>query len=91
MNWKVGDAKQRLSELIRQSEAEPQLVYSRDRFVAAVISAELYEQFEQWCREREERTLGQRFQEIREVCREDDYTLETGERRDRDSWVSDGS
>ncbi len=89
MNWRVGEAKQRLSELLRESASKPQLVYSRDRLVAAVISADLFEQFESWREERRRRTLGQSFDEVREICREEEYSLDTGERKDRDSWITD--
>ena len=90
MNWRVGEAKQRLSELLRESASEPQLVYSRDRLVAAVISAELFEEFAEWREERRRRTLGDSFDEVREICRDEGYALDVGERRDRESWITDG-
>lgn len=89
MDWRVGQAKQRLSELLRESASEPQLVYSRDRLVAAVISAELFEEFESWREARRRRSLDQSFDEVREICREEGYALDTGEREDRDSWITD--
>jgi antitoxin (DNA-binding transcriptional repressor) of toxin-antitoxin stability system len=36
--WKVGEAKQQFSEVLRRSEAEPQLIYRRHRLVAAVVA-----------------------------------------------------
>ena len=89
MNWRVGEAKQGLSKLLRQATNEPQMVYSRDRLVAAVISPELYAEFESWRDDRRKRTLDQSFDEVREICREDDYALDTGEREDRASWLTD--
>ena len=89
MSWRVGEAKQRLSEVLRRCAREPQLVYSRDRFVAAVISADLFEEFERWREAQRRRTLGQRFDEVREICREEEYTLETGRRENRKSWITD--
>ena len=44
--WLTGDAKQQFSEVLRRSEDEPQEIYRRDRLVAAVISAEDFEQFQ---------------------------------------------
>lgn len=38
--WKIGEAKQRFSEVVRRSESEPQLIYRRDRLVAAIVSVE---------------------------------------------------
>lgn len=89
MNWKVGDAKQRLSELLRRSAEAPQLVFSRDRFVAAVISAETYAAFEEWQRGLGRGTLDRKFDEVRELCAEDGYELEVGERLDRESSITD--
>lgn len=91
MNWKVGQAKQRLSELLRRSGDEPQRIFSRDRFVAAVVSAGLFEEFERWREERRRRSLDRRFQEVREICEDEGYSLEVPERRDRESWITDGT
>jgi prevent-host-death family protein len=89
MIWKVGEAKQRLSEVLRRSSEEPQRIFSRDRFVAAVVSASLFEEFEQWREERGRSTLAERFDEVRELCAEEGYELDVGERADRESWISD--
>lgn len=35
--WTVGEAKQQFSEVLRRSEEEPQLIYRRNRLVAAII------------------------------------------------------
>lgn len=83
MDWKVGQAKQQLSEVLRQTGAEPQRIYSRNRFVAAVVSAELFEEFERWREARERGTLGGRFGEVQEICAAEEYSLETAGRRDR--------
>ena len=84
--WLTGEAKQRFSEVLRRCVEGPQRIYSRDRFVAAVISAEDYEEYESWRRAREERTLGDAFAEVREICERYDYELDTGERIDREAW-----
>jgi hypothetical protein len=83
--WLTGDAKQQFSEVLRQSEREPQEIYRRDQLVAAVISAEAFELFRRWQLTRDARTLGDAADEIRELCARYDYQLDTGERRDRDS------
>lgn len=88
--WRVGQAKQRFSEVLRQSTRTPQRIFHRDRFVAAVIAADLFEEFERWLDLRQRQTLGERFSEVREICREDGYRLETGTRQDRAGWISDG-
>jgi prevent-host-death family protein len=38
MVWKVGEAKQRFSEVLRRAEKEPQVIQNRDRVVAVVMS-----------------------------------------------------
>jgi predicted nucleic acid-binding protein len=38
--WNVSEAKQQFSEVLRCSESEPQLIYRRDRLIAAVISVD---------------------------------------------------
>ena len=84
--WRTGEAKQQFSEVLRQSESEPQRIFRRDRLVAAVISASAFEEFERWRESRQRRTLGEAFDEVRELCVRYDYELDTGERRDRDAW-----
>ena len=87
--WLTGDAKQQFSEVLRQSEDEPQEIYRRDQLVAAVISAEDFEQFRRWRTQRHARTLGDAGDEIRELCARYDYELELEERRDRETWTDD--
>ena len=38
MAWKVAEAKQRLSEVLRCAAREPQTIYSRSRPVAVVVA-----------------------------------------------------
>jgi prevent-host-death family protein len=87
--WLTGDAKQQFSEVLRRSEGEPQEIYRRDRLVAAVISADDFEQFSRWRSGRESRTLGNAGDEIRELCARYDYELDTGDRRDRETWADE--
>ena len=82
--WLTADAKQQFSELLRRSAEEPQLIYRRERLVAAVVSAEDFAELERAREARERQTLGQQFDEAREICARYDYELDTGERRDRD-------
>jgi len=89
--WLTGQAKQQFSEVLRQSESEPQEIYRRDRLVAAVISGDTFEEFRRWQAGRQDRTLGAAAAEIRELCARYDYELDTGERRDRDDWTNESS
>lgn len=87
--WLTGDAKQRFSEVLRQSESEPQEIYRRDQLVAAVISAEQFELFRSWQAARQGRVLADAGDEIPELCARYEFELDTGERRDRDDWIGD--
>jgi prevent-host-death family protein len=91
VKWLTAEAKQQFSELLRRSADEPQLIYRRDRLVAAVISADDFAELARAREARKRETLGQRFDEIREICARYDYELDTGERRDRESWDAGGS
>jgi antitoxin (DNA-binding transcriptional repressor) of toxin-antitoxin stability system len=63
--WNVGAAKQQFSEVLRRSQHEPQLIYRRDRLVAAVIAMD-----ESTIVEAPRVTIGDRFREARELFRE---------------------
>lgn len=71
MNWNVAQAKQRLSEIIREAAHEPQMIYSRNRPVAALIAAEDMADYQLWKTEkaaRRPRTLGEEFAELRRLA-----------------------
>jgi prevent-host-death family protein len=70
MNWNVAQAKQRLSEIIREAAHEPQMIYSRNRPVAALIAADDLARFETWKSEQaspQRRTLAEEFAELRQL------------------------
>jgi hypothetical protein len=77
--WKVGAAKQRFSEVLRRSEQAPQLIYRRDRLVAAVISVDNETEVPGVDRA----TIAQRFAEIRDVIRRERYRLPPAPRKMR--------
>jgi hypothetical protein len=89
MDWKVAEAKQRLSEVIRAAEEEPQRLYNRDRLVAAVVEPQTFQDFLAW-REREQRpSIGEAFSELRKMCAEEGYTVEISSRRNRSNPFTD--
>jgi antitoxin (DNA-binding transcriptional repressor) of toxin-antitoxin stability system len=83
MDWKIAEAKQRFSELVKAAESEPQRIYNRDKLVAAMVPAESLEEYLDWRRRKEQRTLAEAFEELRRICEEEDYTLEIPPRQDR--------
>lgn len=78
--WRVSEAKQRFSEIVRRSEAEPQKIYNRERLVAVVVSPTALEMLEHLHERQSRCTLAEAFSEIREICEEDGYELEIAER-----------
>lgn len=82
MNWKIGQAKQRFSEVVREAAEEPQWIYKRDRRVAAVVDAEGLEEFLRWKRGKERRSLADAFDELRKI-RGDEAPIEAPPRKDR--------
>ncbi|MEM7587598.1 MAG: type II toxin-antitoxin system prevent-host-death family antitoxin [Acidobacteriota bacterium] len=90
MTWKIAQAKQHLSQLIREAAQEPQLIYNRNRPVAAVIGGETLELFETWRKEQQaRRPLSEVFSELRALCQEEDYELPEVDRRDRANPFAD--
>jgi prevent-host-death family protein len=83
VNWKIAEAKQRFSEVVRRSVDEPQLIYNRDRLVAVVVPPQSFRGYEEWRQERERRTVADAFAELRALCEEEGYELELPERSDR--------
>jgi antitoxin (DNA-binding transcriptional repressor) of toxin-antitoxin stability system len=89
MRWKIAEAKQRFSELVRAAEVEPQWIYNRDKPVAAMVPAVTLKEFLSWRRQRETRTVGEAFKELRRICREEDYTLDISPRQERPNPIPD--
>jgi hypothetical protein len=81
MDWRLPEAKQRLPELIDAATEEPQLIYSQDQLVAAIVEPHLFQEFLQW--RLQHRSLGDDFAEFRRICEEENYTLEIPPRVDR--------
>lgn len=81
--WLTSEAKQQFSEVVRRSSRGPQEIFRRNQLVAAVISAEDFQEFERFRELRSVRTLDRAFGEVRELTACYDYELPPIERRDR--------
>ena len=73
MDWNVAQAKQRLSEVIREAAHEPQLIYNRNQPVAAVIAVEELAAYRAWKAEKAAQqaapqTLFDAFAELRRIA-----------------------
>jgi prevent-host-death family protein len=85
--WKVADAKQHFSEVLRRAADEPQMIYNRDRPVAAVIDADSAREFLAWRSAKQRAPLAEALAQLARICAEEDYALEVP-RRDRTRLVS---
>lgn len=83
MSWKIAEAKQKFSEVVRRSAEEPQLIYNRDRLVAVVVQPEIFRSYERWQEDRERRTVAEAFAELRAICEDEGCEVELPEREDR--------
>lgn len=83
MPWKVAEAKQRFSEVLRAAREAPQLVFNRDRLVAVVIDAETFQAFQRWREQQETVTLAEAFVELRDLCAAEGYSIVVPPRHDR--------
>ena len=84
MTWKIAQAKQNFSRVIRAAATQPQQIFNRDRLVAAVVGGEAFEQFEAWQRENQRsRPLTEAFAELRALCDEEGYEFPEMSRQDR--------
>jgi len=77
--WNVGEAKQQFSELLKRSERHPQLIYRRNRLVAAVVAVDEANVSAITGRI----TIAERFQEARELFKEEKASLPVPRRRSR--------
>lgn len=82
MNWKVGQAKQRFSEVVRRAQRSPQLIENRDELVAAVVGRADFEALVAW---KKRTSMATALDELETIAREEDYALETPARKDRDT------
>ena len=86
--WRIAEAKQQFSEVVRRSGHAPQKIYRRDRLVAAVVSPDALATIEAVRRQQSPRTLADAFSDIRLACLEERYELELPERRDREALLN---
>jgi hypothetical protein len=77
--WTIATARQHLPEVVDMASREPQLVYRRDKLVAAVVSPELAGEAENLRRP----SLAAKLAELQRLCAEESYELPAPSRRDR--------
>ncbi len=82
MNWKIEEAQQKFSELMSAAVSKPQLIYNQEKLVAAVVEAE-FQDFLAWQQQQRQPSLAEVFSQLRQLCAEENYTLEIAPREDR--------
>jgi len=84
VSWKMGEAKSHFSDLISQSNAEPQIITDRNNQVAAVIGIEQYNRLTEleknYCLKQ---TASDLFSQLKEIQAIEPIELEIPERIDR--------
>ena len=83
MNWSTAEARGNLSRLLHAADKEPQVITNRGRTVAVVIDAEEYEAYRRWRDNHPPGSIADALDELRQVCDEEDYTLQVPRRRNR--------
>ncbi len=83
MNWKIAEAKQRFSAVIKAAQDEPQLIANRNQLVAAVIAFGTFEEYRGVLERRQKKSLAETFKGLRQLCESESYSLEVAAREDR--------
>ncbi|MEL6463102.1 MAG: prevent-host-death protein [Cyanobacteria bacterium J06621_15] len=82
MAWTIEEAQEKLTELINAASSEPQLIYNKQQAVAAIIEAELFQEFLNWHQQRRKPSLTDALTQLRQLCDEENYQIEISERKD---------
>ena len=83
MTWNIDEAQQHFPEILDAAEHTPQVIHQHNHPFAAVIRADLLQEFLAWQAQRQPRSLAQAFAELRQLCAEEHYTFELPSRSDR--------
>ncbi|NJR16122.1 MAG: prevent-host-death protein [Calothrix sp. CSU_2_0] len=88
MNWKLDEAQKKLSlvidalaKLTEGIASEPQLIFKQDELVAAIVEPKLFQEFLVWYQQQKTPSLADAFTELRQLCVEEDYILDTPARQ----------
>ena len=90
--WKISEAKARLSEVVSHCVEEPQVLYNRKKPVAALIDMEEYEAFLEYRQSKKKKTIAEWLDELDEIKKEEPGDFELAPRTNRpipylDEWT----
>ena len=83
MEWKLAQAKQQFSEVVRAAEREPQIILNRDRRVAVLVTAAEFDDYLAWKSSRAKGSFADAIDELVSICREEGATYDAPPRADR--------
>lgn len=83
MEWKLAEAKQQFSEVVRRAASEPQVIFNRDRPVAVLVAVADFDEYQEWKRSKTRGTMAQAIDDLVEICREEEWTYEAPPRFNR--------
>ncbi len=89
MRWKIGEAKQRFSEVVRRAATEPQLICNREKLVAVVIDAESANKLALARRGERGRSIAESFDAFRDLAKHERFSLKAPRRKDRRNPFAD--
>ncbi len=84
MSWKLAEAKQHFSELVRRAQHTPQRIQNRDTVVAAIVGSATFDEFLAW-RDKQGNTISDMVDELQTITDASAYTLDVPARKDRDN------
>ncbi|MDF5722806.1 MAG: prevent-host-death protein [Rhizonema sp. PD37] len=86
MKWTLEEVQKQLPSIINATSLEPQLIYTEEELVAAIVDPELFYEFLTWRpKEVAKTSLAQAFKELQQLCTEENYSLEIPLRSNRDN------
>lgn len=85
MKWTLEEAREQLSSIINSTNIEPQLIYTQEELVAAIVDPKLFLEFLNWRSQAEKASIAQAFKELQQLCVEENYSLEVSPRSDRNN------
>ncbi len=91
MKWSTAQARERLSQLVRAADDEPQVITNRGRPVAVVIDPEEYEAFRRWRERHSGWTMAELLDGLKTACQDEDYEWNVVKRGDRPNAFAEGS
>lgn len=83
MEWKLAEAKQQFSEVVRRAATEPQVILNRDRPVAVLVAADGFADYVAWQKSRARGTMAAALDDLVQICREEEWQYEAPPRVDR--------